>query len=176
MQGRGGLEARGGPAARAAPWAGWEAEEETGAASPPEDREDPGETPPGAASSTAPATGSAPTREYPTKKPLPRQLPAPCHVSPRVTSCHHVTRGPGTCVTTPGAGREPQAVRAPQGAFCLRRWPTQIGPSQKKRKFLPPCCCGLAPGLAPGPADQPLCFLRPDVVLLGGHATLLSLT
>lgn len=66
-EGRGGLEARGGPAARAAPWAGWEAEEETGAASPPEDREAPGETPLGAASSTAPATGSAPTRDVETR-------------------------------------------------------------------------------------------------------------
>lgn len=64
---RGGLAARGGPAARAAPWAGWEAEVETGAASPPEDRGDPGGTPPAGASSTEPATGSAPTRDVETR-------------------------------------------------------------------------------------------------------------
>lgn len=57
-------------AARAAPWAGWGAEAETGAASPPEDRGDPGETPRVAASSTALATGSVPTREYPLLSPV----------------------------------------------------------------------------------------------------------
>lgn len=57
--------AQGAPAGPAAPWAGWGAEVETGVASPREDRGDPGETRLEGASSTAPGTGSAPTREYP---------------------------------------------------------------------------------------------------------------
>ena len=60
------LQVQGGLAARAAPWAGWEAEVETGVASPREDRGDPGETPPAGASSTELVTGSVPIREYPT--------------------------------------------------------------------------------------------------------------
>lgn len=56
--------AQGGLVAPAAPWAGWEAEVETGVASPREDRGDPGETLPAGASSTGLATGSALIRRY----------------------------------------------------------------------------------------------------------------
>ena len=65
LQVLGGLEARGGPVGQAVPWAGWEAEVATGEASPPEDHEDPEETPLEAACSTVPGTGSAPIRKYP---------------------------------------------------------------------------------------------------------------
>lgn len=75
--------ARGAPAGPAAPWAGWGEEAETGVASPRGDRGDPGETRPEGASSTAPGTGSAPTREY----------PAAAHVP--VPTGHHPRSRPG---------------------------------------------------------------------------------
>lgn len=81
LQVPGGLGAQGGPAA---PWVGWEAEVETGAASPREDRGDPGETPPAGASSTELATGSVPIRKYP----APLVAAAPGEHSPGA-------RGPG---------------------------------------------------------------------------------
>lgn len=74
LQVQGDPVAQGAPAGPAAPWAGWGEEVETGAASPRGDRGDPGETRPEGVSSTAPGTGSAPTREYP---PVPRgSIPA----------------------------------------------------------------------------------------------------
>lgn len=75
--------ARGAPVGPAAPWVGWGEEAETGVASPRGDRGDPGETRPEGASSTAPGTGSAPTREY----------PAAAHVP--VPTGHHPRSRPG---------------------------------------------------------------------------------